>query len=158
MGICAAGSGHYKAGICLFIVYFILFYFIYYRRMKMEEAHLTELFPNDYPQYVQKVPRFIPLFFKRFSASGKGFSWAVLIAAGNEITRVLRLLIYPLVLYFLFRRFSDGIFNFIVGKTSYNPFSSDIVPGLIDYQEIIIIAIIIIFSIVSLLFHKNKKA
>lgn len=158
MGLCAAGSGHYKTGICLFTAYFILFYLIYYRRMKKEEAHLTELFPNDYPQYIRLVPRFIPLFFKKLPASGKGFSWAILISAGNEITRVLRLLIYPMVLYFLFRRFPQGIFSFIVKKTDYIKLPSDIVPGLIDYQEIIIIAIILIFSVVSLLFHKNKKA
>jgi hypothetical protein len=123
--------------------------------MKKEEAHLTELFSNDYPQYIQKVPRFIPLIFKRFSASGKGFSWAVLVSAGNEITRVLRLLIYPLVLYFIFRRFPQGIFSFIAKKTDYIRLPQDIVPGLIDYQEIIIIAIIIIFSVVSILFHRN---
>lgn len=157
MGLCAAGSGHYKIGICLFTVYFTLFYFIYYRRMKKEETHLTELFPNDYPKYIQKVPRFIPLFFKRFSASGKGFSWAVLVSAGNEITRVLRLLIYPLVLYFLFRRFPDGIFSFLTSKSGYKPFNFDIVPGLIDHQEIIIIAVIIIFSVVSIHFHRNKE-
>ena len=157
MGICAVGAGHYKAGICLFTIYFTLFYFIYYRRMKKEEAHLTELFPNDYPQYIQKVPRFIPLLFKRYPKAEKGFSWAVLISAGNEITRILRLLIYPLVLYFLFRRFPGGIFSFLAKKADYIKLPSDIVQGLIDYQEIIIIAIIIVFSVVSILFHRNKE-
>ena len=154
MGLCTVGANPY-----IFAAYIVLFYFIYYRRMKMEEAHLTELFPNDYPAYIQKVPRFIPLLLKRYPKAEKGFSWAVLISAGNEITRVLRLLIYPLVLYFLFRRFPNGIFSFLSGKTADIKFpSSDIVPGLIDYQEIIIIAVIIVFSVVSLLFHKNKEA
>lgn len=152
MGICAVGAQWY-----IFAVYLVLFYFIYYRRMKMEEATLTELFPNDYPVYIQKVPRFIPLLFRHYPASGKGFSWAVLVAAGNEITRVLRLLIYPLVLYFLFRRFPDGIFSFLAKKADYIKLSSDIVPGLIDYQEIISIAVIIVFSVVSILFHRNKE-
>ncbi|MEW6026512.1 MAG: isoprenylcysteine carboxylmethyltransferase family protein [Planctomycetota bacterium] len=151
MGICAVGAQWY-----IFAVYLILFYFIYYRRMKMEEATLTELFPNDYPVYIQKVPRFIPLLFERYPPSGKGFSWGVLVAAGNEITRVLRLLIYPLVLYFLFRRFPEGIFSFLSGKAGYATLPSDMVPGLIDYQEIISIAVILVLSVVSVLFHKKQ--
>ncbi|MBI5779467.1 MAG: isoprenylcysteine carboxylmethyltransferase family protein [Planctomycetes bacterium] len=152
MGICSVGANP-----IIFAAYIVLAYFIYYRRMKKEETHLTELFPNDYPVYIQKVPRFIPLIFKRYPSVGKRFSWAVLVSSGNEITRVLRLLIYPLVLYFLLRRFPNGIFSFLAKKSGYIRLPSDIVPGLIDYQEIIIVTVIVVFSIVSILFHRSKE-
>ena len=151
MGICSAGANPF-----IFAIYFILFYVIYYRRMIKEETHLTSLFPNDYPEYVKHVPRFIPLVFKRFPKTDKGFSWATLIAAGNEITRVFRLLIYPLVLYFELRRFPYGIFWGVCLK-HYRKFSGDIIPGVIGYQEIIIIGIILVLSIVSVFFHKREN-
>jgi|SRR3989339_410173 len=151
IGLCSVAANPF-----IFIVYIILFYFIYYLRMKKEETYLTELFPNDYPQYIKKVPRFIPLILKRYPKWEKGFSWPVLISSGNEITRILRLMIYPLVLYFLFRRFSSGIFSFLKNNTYHN-LPSDIIPGLIDYQEIIIIIIITVFSIISILFHRSKE-
>lgn len=151
MGICAVGGNPY-----IFVIYLILFYFIYYRRMRKEEAHLTGLFPTDYPEYTRHVPRFIPLIFKSFPRKEKGFSWTVLISAGNEITRVLRLFIYPLVLYFLYRRFPVGIFRG-VHKGEYNAYLNDLVKGFIDYQEIIILGIILILSVVSVFFHKSSS-
>lgn len=147
IGICSAGAKWY-----IFVIYLILFYLIYYLRMKKEERHLTELFPIDYPQYIKLVPRFIPLIFKRYPKSDKDFSWATLVAAGNEITRVLRLLIYPLVLYFQFRRFRLGVISY-----SIKIFPNDIIPGIINYQEVIIIGIILVLSVVSIIV-KSKEA
>ncbi|MDI6733759.1 MAG: isoprenylcysteine carboxylmethyltransferase family protein [Planctomycetota bacterium] len=148
IGICSASANPY-----IFGIYIILFYLIYYRRMLKEEQHLTQLFPLDYPLYTKSVPRFIPLIFKKYPKSDKGFSFSLLIAAGNEITRVTRLLIYPLVLYFLFRRFPDGI---ISGYRKV--YQNDIITGLINYQEIIIISIIIVFSVVSILVKTKTRS
>jgi protein-S-isoprenylcysteine O-methyltransferase Ste14 len=151
IGICSAGVNPY-----IFAVYLILFYFIYYLRMKKEEKHLTELFPADYPKYVKLVPRFIPLFFKRYPKTSEGFSWAVLIAAGNEITRILRLLIYPLVLYFQMRRFPLGAIKLYDQNIKYG-LSGDIIPGVINYQEIIIIGVILALSVISIIVKSKAK-
>jgi protein-S-isoprenylcysteine O-methyltransferase Ste14 len=150
MGLCSASVNPF-----IFIIYLILFYFIYYLRMKKEEAYLISLFPAEYPQYRKLVPRFIPLLFNMYPKTNKGFSCRVLVASGNEITRVLRLLIYPLILYFQFRRFSAGVVSLYSGKTDYIRLPSDIISGIIDYQEIIIIVVILVLSIISV-FVKHK--
>lgn len=150
IGICSAGANPY-----IFVSYLILFYLIYYLRMKKEERHLTELFPVEYPQYIKLVPRFIPLIFKRYPKTNNGFSWATLITAGNEITRILRLLIYPLVIYFQLRRFPLGVISFYTKKDKII-FFNDIIPGIINYQEAIIIGIILILSVVSIIV-KSKE-
>ena len=163
LGLCAAGSGHIWTAIYLFGVYSLLFYFVYIKRMRKEEVHLTALFPKEYPEYISHVPQFLPLFFKRYPASDKGFSFTILIAAGNEITRVMRLLIYPMVLYFILRRFPYGIFCGVLEKmgvlenrlTPVRP--GDFINGFIGYPEIIMIGVILVLSVVSIFVHKSSE-
>lgn len=151
IGICIASANPWIIGI-----YPILFVLIYHRRMLKEESHLTGLFPEDYPQYMQQTSRFIPLPWKRAPKTNNGFSWTILVSSGNEIARVLHLLIYPMILYLLLKRFDSGLFDLLIQENGYRAIIVDMVPGKIDYQEIIILSVIAL-SLFSAFFHRNKN-
>lgn len=149
IGICVAGANYYVGA-----AYILLFYWAYYRRMKQEEAHLTGLFPDAYPQYMKQVPRFIPLWFKRFSSGQEtGFSWRRIKESGNEFARISRLILHPLVLYIQMRRFPTGLYNLYKSSQPVE-LPGDIVTGIIGYQEIIVIIIAVLLSVVAYLVHR----
>ena len=154
IGICVAGANYYVGA-----AYVLLFYWAYYRRMKQEESHLTGLFPDAYPQYMKQVPMFIPLWFRRFpSGPEPGFSWRRIVESGNEFARIIRLVMHPLLLYIQLRRFPTGLFNALrLSKTV--AFAGDIVPGIIGYQEIIIISLVVLLSVIAYFVHQpNDRA
>ncbi|MFA5794019.1 MAG: isoprenylcysteine carboxylmethyltransferase family protein [Candidatus Brocadiia bacterium] len=153
LGLCAAGANY-----IIFIVYAVLFFFAYYLRMKKEEAYLTGLFPNEYPEYMGKVPRFIPLWFKRFpDTPGNGFQWSRIISSGNELARISRLLLHPMILYIQLKRFSFGAWNVIVNSVETSRYADDFVPGLIGMDEIIIIGLLVIISVFVFLVHRRDS-
>ncbi|MFH1227430.1 MAG: isoprenylcysteine carboxylmethyltransferase family protein [Planctomycetota bacterium] len=152
LGICAAGANPF-----IFVAYAVFFFFAYYLRMKKEEVYLTELFPDEYPEYMNKVPRFIPLWFKRFPYTpGNGFQWSRIISSGNELARISRLLLNPMILYIQLKRFPSGAWKVIFNSVKTQPYANDFIPGLIGMEEVIIIGLVVIISTVAFLVRRRN--
>ena len=70
---------------------------IYLPVIRGEERHLTENFPDEYPEYKRQVPCLIP-WRRPLPYAGDGFRWSnANIAGGEELPRVARILAYPLL-------------------------------------------------------------
>ena len=79
-------------------VYFLLFFVIYRRKIREEEASLRGFFGDRYCDYCLRTPRFFP----RWPRAGApppstGFSWSnPNLVSGKEYPRLLRILVLPL--------------------------------------------------------------
>lgn len=148
IGICLCGfNPHFINGYLIIIGYLILYYVIYYSRTKMEERHLIELFGKQYEEYQQKVPRLIPLIFKRFprDRASEGFTWHMVLASTNEIPRLIRLLTYPMFFYL-----KSPLFEAIANKTYFKA-------G--EREWLIILCLIIMMQLLALIIKLlSKKA
>jgi len=70
---------------------------IYIPVIRGEERYLSENFPDEYPDYRQRVPCLIP-WRRPLHYTGEGFHWSnPNIAGGEELPRVVRILAYPLL-------------------------------------------------------------
>ena len=86
LGSLLAGTGYCFAGgrWWFFVLLAAFFGTLYWPVIRREEAHLRELFPDEYPKYANSVPAFLPCFgaSRRQSSglegsSGNGFHWAL---------------------------------------------------------------------------------
>ena len=67
----AAGFSIMSASIVAAMLLIVPSLLIYPRVIHKEEAHLAKLFPDQFPHYHQRVPRFLP----RFAGSSSAFSF-----------------------------------------------------------------------------------
>jgi len=107
-------------GLCLMIaniyvtaVYFLLWSTVYYFQIRREDALLLNIFDEKYLEYRKKVPTLIPYGPNAPSADGQSFSWNnPNIIRRSEISRLLRLALFPLM-FFLAYRIREAGFNYI---------------------------------------------
>jgi hypothetical protein len=80
---------------------------VYIPVMRREEAHLTQLFGDEYTKYAGTVPRFIP-WRKPLPRGASGFSWSSRNILETETSRALKYLAYPIMFYFSMRFVESG--------------------------------------------------
>lgn len=59
----------------LVVLFVAVFSVVYYKKMRLEEAFLTEKFGDEYRTYMQNTPRIIPNLQKLFEKDSAVFSW-----------------------------------------------------------------------------------
>ena len=104
-------------GFCLFVpypmlsfLYLILFFFLYIGTMKKEEAVLRELFKQEYVDYKNKVPAFIPRIFPYNAGQLAHYSFQQAHYNG-ELIRVIVSAVLLSIIYFAVNYFKNGSFN-----------------------------------------------
>jgi hypothetical protein len=82
---------------------------IYIPVIRGEERFLSEKFPDEYLDYLRRVPRLIP-WRRPLPSSGDGFRWTnPNIAGGEELPRAARILAYPLLFFVVQGLRADGL-------------------------------------------------
>ncbi|MFH1421974.1 MAG: isoprenylcysteine carboxylmethyltransferase family protein [Planctomycetota bacterium] len=93
----------------LFLLFFPLWAFVYKRQIKIEDSNLQALFGGQFTDYARRVPVLLPFGKATEPPCAVKFTWSnPNLTKHGEIPRLIRLSVYPLLLYLSFRLHEKG--------------------------------------------------
>jgi len=98
----------FMAGYPIFVIIYIPLYWACYNNVILdEEKELIRRYGDEYKKYMKVVPRYIPKFVPYTKDWYKGFKWELIIRE-REISRLLRLISYPVSFILIHEIFKYG--------------------------------------------------